>query len=52
MSGVGALAATLGTIMPVIGAGGFAAVASAIRSVAGSQVLLQLLHHLEVIIVS
>ncbi|PWA81304.1 hypothetical protein CTI12_AA188800 [Artemisia annua] len=36
VSGVGALAPTLGTIMPVIGAGGFAAVASAIGSVAGS----------------
>lgn len=35
-SGVGALAPTLGTIMPVIGAGGFAAFASAAGSVAGS----------------
>ncbi|KVI02896.1 Protein of unknown function DUF726 [Cynara cardunculus var. scolymus] len=35
-SGVGALAPTLGTIVPVIGAGGFAAVASAAGSVAGS----------------
>ena len=38
-SGFGALAPTLDTIMPVIGAGGFAAVASAIGSVAGSVVV-------------
>lgn len=35
-AGFGALAPTLGTLVPVIGAGGFAAVASAAGSVAGS----------------
>ena len=35
-AGFGALAPTLGTIMPVIGASGFAAMASATGSVAGS----------------
>ncbi|KAG6384950.1 hypothetical protein SASPL_153773 [Salvia splendens] len=35
-AGFGALAPTLGTIIPVIGAGGFAAVATAAGSVAGS----------------
>lgn len=35
-AGFGALAPTLGTLMPVIGASGFAAMASAAGSVAGS----------------
>ena len=35
-AGFGALAPTLGTIMPVIGASGFAAMATAAGSVAGS----------------
>lgn len=35
-AGFGALAPTLGTIIPVIGASGFAAVATAAGSVAGS----------------
>lgn len=35
-AGFGALAPALGTIIPVIGAGGFAAVATAAGSVAGS----------------
>lgn len=35
-AGFGALAPTLGTLVPVIGASGFAAIASAAGSVAGS----------------
>jgi hypothetical protein len=35
-AGLGALAPTLGTLIPVIGAGGFAAAASAAGTVAGS----------------
>lgn len=35
-AGFGALAPTLGTVIPVIGASGFAAVATAAGSVAGS----------------
>lgn len=35
-AGFGALAPTLGTLVPVIGAGGFAAAASAAGTVAGS----------------